>query len=274
MQAVLPKQRAVKEDPAQPAEDPPRNGDARLLEFVVRHSIADGEEQAIEEAVERVAIEHSGADVRDQSLPESRIVEQCLGRDLPDVLTHGFRGLGEVQNHPIDGMRDQVQRCAADPRQRKKREIIVGVAPPIDLVIRLRRVEEIGVSEHCALWIACGAGGVAKHRVLIGLSGGDHGLQGFVRTKLPTTSLSLHSFKCDQPGIIVMPHAPIIPVDHLLHQRQLRLDRKQLVALLLVTCENEGRIRMRNDELHFRRRHIREETHNGRACAHDPQGRP
>jgi len=146
-------------------------------ELGVGHAVADGQEAAVERAVEPTGIVHAHLHHADQRVPQPGVVEQHLRGDLADVLAHRLRLFGEVEDDPGEDVGSEAQDRLGDPAQGQKADVVVGVAARIDGVVEGDGAEDVAVAEHDALGPAGRAGGVAEHGQVAGRAQGYLGLE-------------------------------------------------------------------------------------------------
>ena len=167
-----------------------------------------------------------------------------------------------------------VQGRAADPGHGNEGKEIVGGITRIDCGERESLVDEIAVTDHRALGQARGSRSVTEHGDIVTPALGDDLVETLRVSLRDLSPQGFHIFEIHQPGFIVMPHAPLVPIDHLLDPRNLFLDLQQLVALLLIPGQHKRGVGMVNHIFHFFGRDVGENADHGRAHGHDGQRAP
>ncbi len=132
-------------------------------------------------------------------------------------------------------------------------------------MVQFDGAQDIAVAKHDPFGQAGGAGGVAQHGDVVGLTQGDLGLEAARLGRHQLAAQRLHVGEGHQPRVVVVPQAAVVPIDDATHAGDALADLQQLIALLLIFGQNEGGVAVVDDVGHLGRGGVGEQANLGRA---------
>ena len=246
-------QRLEDEPPPDPAQRPQAEGHRLGFQLELGLEHAAREEELRQGALEPVGVFDAHLGLGEDVLPDARGREGHGRPDLAEVLTNGGGILRAIDGAPGEKRHGHREEAVADPRHGQVGHDLVALVERLDLEKAPRGRDEGPVGDHHALGEAGGARGVVDD--------GEVARPALRQLGVPVPGMTgregrpplLDPLEAQEKGIVVVPHALGIVVDHHLDEGQLVLHLEDLVDLLLVLADDHAGLRVVDHVVHLGR---------------------
>lgn len=174
----------------------------------------------------------------------------------PDVGQHLLGAFREVDHHGQAQAHGNPVDLLSGPGRRDVAQVLHARLGIGGLDQALRVVDQEAVREHHPLGFAGGARGVGQHRHIVGRALRHQRAVQFRGLRIQLAPLLLHRPEGAKDGVLVGPHARVVPVHDVAQQPQSVLDLQALVHLFLVLSEQADRLTVFQQVPDFLRRQV------------------